>query len=486
MNDHSIDTACATSVNPVRAITEHGQFYILRDFPGQAETLRAVTRCFHDALEDLFGRDCADEVKKAGLRKLHEFVPAERLAELKRRVNDQMKSRIHQLVYSVGRNVLKLEQEFWASELVITRIHYPFHREPVLAGLRPQGRSGGTTTAPIPATSADSLSKRIWLWLGNLRAATRKGISLFDLTVVLWNIPIVLRQAFDALRFRATAGARRFKPVPGLETSAVHGPHLDIWNGLPYDGVTLWWAIDDVSETAGLLLYPELFGMAAPRSIETKSGQFALGCILPPPQRIGLKAGDLLLFSEDKMYHASHLNVTDDTRIVISTHMCLTRPRFSTTTRFAFEQFFSSSHLAVGALEPTRFSFRDHASPGDRLVRANRLDKPTLIRLRGRLPRNEAVAVCKSDALSDGERCLVRLDDRELIVLRDVGALFCVSALCPHQGYNLVFGGYAGGALHCPGHGVSFDLRNGRSACPKLRLDVFTAFDEGGLIHIRR
>lgn len=473
-----------------QAILTEGQYCILRNFPGKESALEFVRQCFFDGLERLAGVDRADRVREAGLCKLHEHVTVEELPELKRYVNERVKQEIHRLAYRVGRDALGLGDDFWISDLVITRIHYPFQlkvRPDIQLGLGDARRcdwEGGADGCRSPGPRLVRAAARR---LKNASALGHKLARLFSLPTIIANIPLVARQKLNAIRFRSTIGRYPFTPSKGIETAAVHGPHLDIWNGLPFDGITLWWAIDGVTEEGGLLLYPELFGVDLQRWVETKDGQAQIGIIYPPPHKVAMDSGELLLFSHGGMYHASQTNVSGLTRIAISTHMSVTKPIFARDTRFAFENFFAAADIARGVFETTRFPFRKHAAARTSrpLPPTTTMMKPSIVWRRGDLGAGSPIRLCACDALRDGQKMLACFDDTSVIVVRSSRELFCVSAVCPHRGYNLVYGAQDHGRLLCPGHGVAFDLRDGSSRCDALKLSVYRVFEEGDAIWVQ-
>lgn len=466
-----------------QSILAGGRYAILRSFSGQQGTLALVYQHFFDGLTRVVGVARTARIKEAGLCKLHEFVSVAELPEIKRYVNTRLKQAIHRLAYDVGHDALGLHEEFWISDLVITRIHYPFQLK-----TRPEtadadaSANGDATQVPGAASTSFVQAKR---QLETTWAEWRKYARLFSPPVVLANVRPVSRQVANWVRFRSTFGRYPFTSVKGIETAAVHGPHLDIWNGLPFDGITLWWAIDGVTEEGGLLVYPDLFHTTMPRWAETRIGQAAIGLVYPPPHKIGLNSGELLMFSHDHMYHASHTNVSDQTRIAVSTHICATTPVFSRETRFAFENFFSSEDIARGVFKTKRFSFHGNSKPATNgKSTETAVTPPTIVRTRGKLAGGARLRICSSEALPDNHKLLACFDDTSVIVARSAGDLFCVSSICPHRGHNLAHGALDHGRLLCPGHGVAFDLRDGSSLCDALKLSVYHAVEEDGTIWV--
>lgn len=71
----------------------------------------------------------------------------------------------------------------------------------------------------------------------------------------------------------------------------------------------------------------------------------------------------------------------------------------------------------------------------------------------------------KKSELSDGEKLLVEVDDR-LVILFQVGdSYFCIDDVCTHDGGTLSDGSFEGFEIACPRHGAKFDVRCGSVTC---------------------
>ena len=56
----------------------------------------------------------------------------------------------------------------------------------------------------------------------------------------------------------------------------------------------------------------------------------------------------------------------------------------------------------------------------------------------------------------------VKVADKSICIVGYEGKLFAVSAICPHQGFDLSSGWCENGKIICPLHGYSFDLQTGK------------------------
>jgi 3-phenylpropionate/trans-cinnamate dioxygenase ferredoxin subunit len=63
--------------------------------------------------------------------------------------------------------------------------------------------------------------------------------------------------------------------------------------------------------------------------------------------------------------------------------------------------------------------------------------------------------------LVPGQRKLVFIDGRSVVLFNVDGALHAIDNSCPHNGASLASGQLDGCMLRCPAHGLRFDLRTG-------------------------
>ncbi len=77
-------------------------------------------------------------------------------------------------------------------------------------------------------------------------------------------------------------------------------------------------------------------------------------------------------------------------------------------------------------------------------------------------------SICKDSDVTEGEHRIFHLPGHDVLLLRHKGELFALENRCGHMGTSLATGdvedladGHA--VLRCPGHGICFDLRTGRS-----------------------
>ncbi len=74
------------------------------------------------------------------------------------------------------------------------------------------------------------------------------------------------------------------------------------------------------------------------------------------------------------------------------------------------------------------------------------------------------VAIRHGD-LADGEKTLVEIADRLVLLFRIGEQYFCIDDICTHDGGTLADGSHQGIEIECPRHGARFDIRTGAALC---------------------
>jgi nitrite reductase/ring-hydroxylating ferredoxin subunit len=69
--------------------------------------------------------------------------------------------------------------------------------------------------------------------------------------------------------------------------------------------------------------------------------------------------------------------------------------------------------------------------------------------------------VGRAESIAEGTAIRVEAFGRTIAIFRDQGELLAIEDSCPHRGGPLGKGTVAGGAVTCPLHAWSFDLRSG-------------------------
>jgi len=71
------------------------------------------------------------------------------------------------------------------------------------------------------------------------------------------------------------------------------------------------------------------------------------------------------------------------------------------------------------------------------------------------------VPVGMADELAPGQRKLVFVDGRSIVLFNIEGQMHAIDNSCPHNGASLASGPLEECMLRCPAHGLRFDVRSG-------------------------
>ncbi len=76
----------------------------------------------------------------------------------------------------------------------------------------------------------------------------------------------------------------------------------------------------------------------------------------------------------------------------------------------------------------------------------------------------------------------VTIKSKSVCLVGYEGKLFAVSAICPHQGFDLTSGYCENGKIICPLHGYSFDLQTGKG--PNDYIKAYPVKVEDDMVYI--
>ncbi len=266
-----------------------------------------------------------------------------------------------------------------------------------------------------------------------------------------------------------------------------HAPHRDYWFGYALDGINLWWAIEEVRDENGMVLFP---GTARKTLSYRQRGApyIAAGQPLPRPRYTPLSAGEFLAMSTNEL-HGTRLNESDSTRIVVSIRVSSEKPKF-------FRLVANQDYLRLGLFHPAssldRGDFdtlwnpaedRAHDMWGEPRESGGPVLSARTVRVDKVWPSQERIGLFDSQLLRDGGRVIVELKNRELVVFLTSRGPAGVALQCPHEGYKIADGFCDGESVHCPGHGVKFSLETGRSLCG-LSLSTYRCTESDGMVFL--
>lgn len=86
----------------------------------------------------------------------------------------------------------------------------------------------------------------------------------------------------------------------------------------------------------------------------------------------------------------------------------------------------------------------------------------------------EFITVATTDELKPGDRLVVEIDDRWVVVFNVGGEFYAIDDMCTHEEYYLSEGTLDGYSIECAKHGACFDVRTGEVLAPPAVVPVKT------------
>ncbi len=441
----------------VPAILGEGAYYILDDYALREEMYSKVIEAFLDGVEQLEGAACREKIKAEGLGQLHKYFPVEKIHLLESFLQKKLRNDLYYWSYRVGRDDLHLKGTFYLDHLIMLRIHYPFlvARE-----------AGEVIDPPYPLSERMGLALsalKDWRLIGHY-FKKRKDKKLAEKNKTI---------KYDAISYHGNL------PVP----ARAHAAHVDTWYGHSYDGVNLWWSIQGVNEDNTVILYPDMFGQKV--DYDPVSMYLAGGIPVTRPVKVAMKPAQLLVFNPETL-HGTQVNISDETRVAITTRLNPHTPRFNSDAPFNFEHWYSSDDLAKKKFSSMSVfpAKKYHGEPSIIERPAAKAERTVKIECAARLSRDEAVAICPAADLRAGEKMSVTLENAKALLWRDGDEIRAYSRICPHLGVDLEDGYHDESQIFCPGHGISYALHDGASRCEAFKLRQYRAYEDNGTVYL--
>ncbi len=99
---------------------------------------------------------------------------------------------------------------------------------------------------------------------------------------------------------------------------------------------------------------------------------------------------------------------------------------------------------------------------------------------------NDYLPIATLDELPVGQKKMIIVDDRRIVVYRTAGGVFATDNSCPHRGGPLAEGDLMGDEIVCPWHLWTFNVETGATAItPDLCLVTHDVRVEGEKILVR-
>ncbi len=434
-------------------IVSEAAYYIVDRCSGFDKTYPMVKEVFYAGVAAVAGKAAEEAVRRDGLAKLHLHVPTEKVLMLESYVETALRETLYKWSYEVGRDDLGLTDPFYIDHLIVIRIHFPFE-------VARKARSAEKPKRPMTDVMAHAES-------------------------ALRDPRILINQASRAIRRPRQNSTYEPESFHGelAKPARSHGAHIDTWYGHSFDGINLWWSIEGVNALNSVILYPDMTGRPTPYN--PKSMYLAAGNPVSEPRTIEMKPGALLLFNPE-MLHSTHVNVSDDTRVALTTRINPGRPKFNDEAPFNFEHWHVSTDIAKGRFAAMKVFPASKFRGQPTLKPRPAYQQTDTLRRSIETPLSETTNVADAAELTHGVKLAVDFADAKILVWRTAeGTLRAYSRLCPHVGVDLADGWHDKTTLHCPGHGLAFDLSTGASPCQSLRLAQFEAFEVDGKVFVR-
>lgn len=444
-------------------IVKNGSYFVTDDYALKDELSQSIHQAFLDGIAELESQDCRDRVSEVGLARLHEHFPIQKVRLLESYLLKRLRNELYYWTSKVSEENLGLDKEIFIDNLIVFRIHYPYMQA---------HKAKGVINPPI------DYREKFQIASGDLRNRHMLAHRFNDFKrqkVGKWLGLLDTSNSYSPEEYHGDI------PKPARS----HGPHIDTWYGHSYDGINLWLAIDGVNEDNTVILYPEMFGKPVefdPVSMYIKSGNQ-----LTKPVKFAMKPNELLIFNPE-MLHGTQVNISDETRVALTTRLNPDQPRFNRGASFHFQHWRSSKN--VNKHEYSKISiFPASQYGGKKSIPENTntlIQKAIKIHCSEKLTADAPITVCDASVLPEGEKLALDFHNAKLLIVRTANGLQALNRLCPHKGIDLIDGHHDDNEVHCPGHGLVFDLNSGQSGCSAFSLKKFSAEDVNGKIVVSR
>jgi nitrite reductase/ring-hydroxylating ferredoxin subunit len=453
-----------------------GEYLIFQNFTNKQIFYEAIQEVILDGIMKLESQACRQQVESAGLGKIHEYFPVDKIGLLDLFIREYITNTVLEMTYSFCRNDLKYRGDFFIDRGYVVKISYPF----------PLAVKSKTTYDQYLQYYRQQSSQSNQSSITNLRNRLKTAAER------------IIKKAIDP---NSPKQANNIQPDQGDDqqylsnpdryhhgypyAANVFGPHLDSWYGSALNELNLWWAITEVNQDNGMALYPQLFG--EPLDYDRNFAYLPPGITLPKPHKLAMDEGSLLVFNSD-ILHGTNLNISDTTRIVIAPRLVLGQPKFNPNCQgLESQQWLSGEDIARENFENIiEFPMEKNFGVLYGENQKPRLEKRISVTVNSQLSVETAIALCPSDTLAVGEKMLVNCQKESVIISRTAEKLQAIGAICPHMQVNLMDGFHDDRHLYCPGHGVEFSWADGKSRCDLLNVRVYQADDRDDQIFLRK
>jgi polysaccharide pyruvyl transferase WcaK-like protein/nitrite reductase/ring-hydroxylating ferredoxin subunit len=255
----------------------------------------------------------------------------------------------------------------------------------------------------------------------------------------------------------------------------LHPPHQDNRHFHPIGAINIWCAIDRVTESNGMSVFPEFYGHHLP--FTQADGGIRPDQFLGPPVTTDLAPGDAWIF-ETIHVHGSTINQTDQTRVVISFRVTPHAPKYRDRPWYNYVRPADctadgppASKLGGGQSLPHR---------GKVTIDTSGMLPPLLVSSQSATGETRMA----SELVREGE---IRPISDRICIARIDGKPVAFARRCPDQGADLAGGAIRNRQIVCAWHGLRLDAADGSSACRTIpSLGLVRSTELAGVIAISR
>ena len=417
---------------------KEGQYKIISNYFNKDDFIEESNQAIYESINDIAGKNIMQKVKSDGLDKMHlhfnvDYTPFLEVALMKK-FNEIM----YKQIFYVGKNNLFLNKKniFYIDKAMNYRIIYPF------------------------SVSVKSRLKRKVYRLLNLENLTNPETE-------------ILNAQKNQNKYKLTKGdinkLRYFRNLP--DPSCGHGPHRDTWFGHTFDALNLWWSIAGVNTKTGMTIYPDVNNHELDHILDPSyvlPNQY-----LGKPKTIGLKDGNLLIF-DPEILHATKLNTSNQTRIVFSGRINRIKPSFYNRKGAPeFAHWLLSEDVEKDQFNKTHYFFRkDNSIVKPKRQKLNKT-KCLEIKINKQFKNQSEFKLIKKKALNKKKLYKIKFKNVTLCMFFLKNDVRIFNIKCPHLQADLSSGYFNKNHVVCPGHQLTFNLRNGNSICKNFRIRLY-------------
>ena len=421
---------------------------VLKNYHLYDEFTKTCKAAILEAVDEILGSETKEKIIKQGLKKIHKFFPVEYVPFLQYAVEKNLKKKIYDQIYLVTKNNLKIKNNFYIDRTLNFRIHYPYEIE-----------------------KKSKMTRQIY-----------RCMNLANYNNVKEEYALAKNKSLN-YKFDSTDIAKINYFKTNNESAYLHSPHKDTWFGHSTEGINLWWAITPVNELNGLMLFKDIyrFNIKHEKRPAYVKDKYNLGKVIVP----SMSAGELLVF-DPEILHASRLNTSDNTRIVISGRINEKKPKFYGHSKENKEPFWLLSEDVKNNIYNKDFVFQREKK---NIVNIKKIEpkKNTIkeIILNQKIKTNKNYRLFKASEINKSKKILLRFSNFKIGLLKRSSKIFAFNAICPHLQFNLLNTDGDKNSLVCPGHGLKFNLKNGVSSCKKFKIKVFNVINKNGYYYLK-